>query len=111
MAFKYKYTTGPISVSEYIDNIRAVVLNNGSSNHTVVIKIFNLDTKPKEQVYSESFNVAVKSIAGTEYIPSFDYFEVQIFTDSRHVYAWVGGRAGNENLPGNTVLQKNLISF
>lgn len=111
MASKYQYTTGPISVSENIDNIRVVVLNNGSSNHSVVIKIFNLDPSPKEQVYSESFNVAVNSIAGTEYIPSFNYFEVQIFTNSSHVYAWVGGRAGNENLPGNTVLQKELIRF
>ncbi|MEA4925866.1 MAG: hypothetical protein VB084_11205 [Syntrophomonadaceae bacterium] len=111
MAFKYKYTTGPISVSEGIDNIRVVVLNNSSRRRTAVIKIFNLDPQPKLQVFSERFSICPHSIASTEYIPSFNYFEVQILTNSSHVYAWVGGRSGNENLPGNTVLHKELIRF
>lgn len=110
-SLKYRYTTGPISGSQYQDNIRTVVLNNGTKRHTVRIKIFNLDHIPKEKVYEETFSVSSKSQIKTEYIPSFELYEVQILTDSSWVYAWVGGRSGNENLPGNTVLNQELIRF
>jgi len=108
---KYKYTTGPISVSENIDNIRILLLNNGSKEHYAKVKIFNLDQTPKTQVFSELFAISPDSETKTEFIPSFNAFEVQVLTDSAHVYIWVGGRSGNENLVGNTVLHKELISF
>lgn len=108
---RYKYSTGPISVSEYIDNIRIVLLNNGSKEHLARVKIFNLDETPKEQVFSELFPITANSETKTEFIPSFNAFEVQVLTDSKLVYIWVGGRSGNENLPGNTVLHKELIRF
>jgi len=108
---KYKYTTGPISVSENIDNIRVLLLNNGSKEHFAKVKILNLDQTPKTQVFSELFTICPDSETKTEFIPSFNAFEVQVLTDSPHVYIWVGGRSGNENLVGNTVLHKELISF
>ncbi|MGE5391154.1 MAG: hypothetical protein ACM3PE_08855 [Deltaproteobacteria bacterium] len=108
---KYRYTTGPISGSQYQNNIRIVALNNGTKRHTVQIKIFNLDPSPKDKVYEETFTVSSRSQIKTEFIPSFELYEVQILTDSPMVYFWVGGRAGNENLPGNTVLNNELIRF
>jgi len=110
-SLKYRYTTGPISGSQYQNNIRVVVLNNGSKRHTSQIKIFNLDQAPKVKVYEETFTVSSKSQIKTEYIPSFELYEVQILTDSSMLYIWVGGRSGNENLPGNTVLNQELIRF
>jgi hypothetical protein len=41
----------------------------------------------------------------------FNSFEVQILTDSRLVLMWVGGRSGNENLKGNTILHKDMVRF
>jgi hypothetical protein len=109
--FKYRYSTGPISVSENIDNIRVLLLNNGSKQHFAKVKIFNLDHSPKKQVYTELFEIDPHSATRTEFIPAFNTFEVQIFTDCRFVYIWVGGRAGNENLVGNTVLHSELIRY
>ena len=109
--FKYKYTTGPISVSENIDNIRVLLLNNGLKEHFAKVKIFNLDETPKMRVFSELFAISPHSATKTEFIPSFNAFEVQVITDCRLVYIWVGGRSGNENLVGNTVLHKELILF
>ncbi|NLW92437.1 MAG: hypothetical protein GXY34_12670 [Syntrophomonadaceae bacterium] len=108
---KYRYTTGPISGSQYHNNIRIVALNNGTKRHSVRIKIYNLDHLPKELVYEETFTVSSKTQIKTEYIPSFELYEVQLLTDSSMVYFWVGGRSGNENLPGNTVLNQELIRF
>ena len=107
--YKYRYTTGPISVGENADNIRVVLLNNGTKSHKAVIKIYNLDPSPKKLVFNETFNISPGSKAGTEYIPSFNYFEVQILADSAVVLAWVGGRSGNENLVGNVVLHSELV--
>jgi len=109
--FKYKYTTGPISCSEYINNIRVLVLNNGSKNHKARVKIFNLDPTPKNEVFDEIFTIASHSKINTEFIPMFNSFEVQILTDSSLVFIWVGGRAGNENLTGNTISHKELVRF
>ncbi len=108
---RFRYSTGPISVSEGIDNIRIFLLNNGSKEHFAKVKIFNLDPTAKTQVFSELFTINPDSKTGTEFIPSFNAFEVQVLTDSPHVYIWVGGRAGNENLVGNTVLHEELIRF
>ena len=110
-SLKYRYTTGPISGSQYQDNIRILVLNNGSKKHIAQVKIFNLDTPTKSKVYDETFTIAPKSQNGTGYIPSFEAYEVQVLTDSSMVYSWVGDRSGNENLPGNTVLSKEMIRF
>ena len=109
--FKYKYTTGPISCSEYINNIRVLVLNNGAKKHKARVKIFNLDPTPKDEVFDETFTIASNAKINTEFIPMFNAFEVQILTDSSLVFIWVGGRAGNENLEGNIVLHKDLIRF
>jgi hypothetical protein len=46
---KYRYTTGPISISEFINNIRILVLNNGAKRHNARVRIFNLDPKPKKR--------------------------------------------------------------
>ncbi|MEN6461930.1 MAG: hypothetical protein ABFC94_11250 [Syntrophomonas sp.] len=108
---KLRYTTGPISISEGINNIRVLVLNNGSRTHYARIKIFNLDPTPKDQVFNELFTIKPFSKNGTEFIPSFNAFEVQVLTDSSLVYIWVGGRSGNENLEGNIVLHKDLVRF
>lgn len=108
---KYRYTTGPVSVSENIDNIRVLVLNNGSKEHIARIKIFNLDPIPKIQVFNELFTIDPQSKTGTEFIPMFNSFEVQVLTDSSLVLAWVGGRSGNENLEGNIILHKDLVRF
>jgi len=111
LRLRYKYTTGPISISENIDNIRVLLLNNGSREHFAEVKIFNLDPTPKTRVFSELFTIPSDSATKTEFIPSFNAFEVQVFTDSPHVYIWVGGRSGNENLVGNIVLHEELIRF
>lgn len=108
---KYRYTTGPVSVSENIDNIRIVVSNNGAQKHQARIKIFNLDPSPKKEVFNQLFSIRSKSKTATEFIPMFNYFEVQVLTDSPLVYIWVGGRSGNENLVGNVVLHKEMIRF
>lgn len=63
------------------------------------------------QVFNELFTIDPQSKKGTEFIPTFNSFEVQILTDSSLVFAWVGGRSGNENLEGNTVLHKDLVKF
>lgn len=110
-SLEFRYTTGPISGSQFQDNIRILVLNNGSKKHTAQVKIYNLDTPTKTKVYDETFTIASKSQIGTGYIPSFEAFEVQVLTDSSMVYSWVGNRAGTENLPGNTVLSKEMIRF
>lgn len=110
-ALKYRYTTGPISISETINNIRVLVLNNGSKKHLARVKIFNLDPKPKSQVFSELFTIASQSKINTEFIPMFNSFEVQVLTDSSLVFIWVGGRSGNENLEGNIILHKDLVRF
>jgi hypothetical protein len=108
---KYKYTTGPISINEFINNIRVLALNNGSKRHKAQVKIFNLDPKPKKKVFDETFTIAANSKIQTEFIPMFNSFEVQILTDSRLVLMWVGGRSGNENLKGNTILHKDMVRF
>ncbi|MBP1761549.1 MAG: hypothetical protein H6Q64_1091 [Firmicutes bacterium] len=110
-SLKYRYTTGPISVSEGINNIRVFVLNNGSNKHYARVKIFNLDPKPKDEVFSELFTIAPQSKISTEFIPMFNSFEVQVFTDSSLVFIWVGGRGGNENLEGNVILHKDMVKF
>lgn len=111
VSLKYRYTTGPISGSEGQDNIRILVLNNGAKQHSAQVKIYNLDRSPKNKVYDETFIIRSKSQIKTEFIPSFESYEVQVLTDSSLVNSWVGGRAGNENLPGNTVLSKELTRF
>ncbi|MDD4803216.1 MAG: hypothetical protein PHF24_09810 [Syntrophomonas sp.] len=108
---RYKYTTGPISVSENINNIRVLLLNNGTKVHFAKVRILNLDETPKKQVFNELFTINPQSQAKTEYIPTFNTFEVQVLSDSKVVYIWVGGRSGNENLAGNIVLHKDLIIF
>jgi hypothetical protein len=110
-SLKYRYTTGPISICEGIDNIRVLVLNNGSNKHYTRVKIFNLDPKPKDEVFNELFTIAPQSKISTEFIPMFNSFEVQVFTDSSLVFIWVGGRGGNENLEGNIVLHKDMVRF
>lgn len=111
VSLKYRYTTGPISGSQYQDNIRIVVLNNGSRKSKARVKIFNLDPTPKEKVYDETFIIESESKIKTEFIPSFETYEVQILTNCSHVYSWVGGRSGTENLEGNIVLNKDLNRF
>jgi hypothetical protein len=108
---KYRYTTGPISISEFINNIRILVLNNGAKRHNARVKIFNLDPKPKKEVFDETFTVAANSKIQTEFIPMFNAFEVQILSDSPRILIWVGGRSGNENLEGNIILHKDLVRF
>ncbi len=110
-SYKYRYTTGPISISEYINNIRVLVLNNGTKTHKARVKIFNLDPQPKDKVFDETFTIAANSKIQTEFIPMFNSFEVQILTDSSVVFGWVGGRSGNQNLEGNIVLHKDLVRF
>lgn len=110
-SLKYRYTTGPISISEGINNIRVLVLNNGSYRHNARIKIYNLDPKPKDEVFNELFTIAPQSKISTEFIPMFNSFEVQVLTDSSRVYSWVGGRGGNENLEGNIILHKDMVKF
>jgi hypothetical protein len=111
VSLKYRYTTGPISGSEFQDNIRVVVLNNGTKQHTARIKIFNLDVTPKTRVYDETFTVMPQSQIGTGYIPSFELWEVQVHTDSSVVQSGVWGRSGFANLEGNTVLNKEMTKF
>lgn len=108
-AWKYRYSTGPISVSETINNIRVLILNNGSQKHKARVKIFKLDTSPKTEVFDETTSIAANSTYTTEFIPMFNTYEVQVYADSARVYIWVGGRSGNENLVGNIVLHKQLI--
>lgn len=108
---EYKYTTGPISCGENINNIRVLVLNNGAKRHKARVKIFNLDPKPKKEVFNEAFTIAANSKIQTEFIPMFNSFEVQILTDSPRILIWVGGRSGNENLEGNTILHTDLVRF
>jgi len=110
-ALHYRYTTGPVSISEGINNIRVLVLNNGAKKHNAWVKNFNLDPEPKNEVFNEMFTIAPHSKINTEFIPMFNSFEVQIFTDSSLVFIWVGGRAGNENLEGNIILHKDLVKF
>ncbi|MDD2620601.1 MAG: hypothetical protein PHC92_08045 [Syntrophomonadaceae bacterium] len=109
--WKYRYTTGPISVSENANNIRVLILNNSAKKHEARVKIFNLDPAPKSEVFDETSTLASHSTYSTEYIPMFNTFEVQVYTDSFKVYIWVGGRAGIENLTGNTVLHEQLVRF
>lgn len=108
---KYRYTTGPISISEFINNIRILVLNNGAKKHKARVRIFNLDPKPKKEVFDETFTITANSKIQTEFIPMFNAFEVQILTDSPRILIWVGGRSGNENLEGNIILHKDLVRF
>ena len=108
---KYRYTTGPISCNEFINNIRVMALNNGAKRHQARVKIFNLDPKPKDKVFDETFTIAANSKIQTEFIPMFNSFEVQILTNSPLVFVWVGGRAGNENLEGNIILHKDMVRF
>jgi hypothetical protein len=100
-SLKYRYTSGPVSISEGINNIRVLVLNNGSYRHNARIKIYNLDPKPKDEVFNELFTVAPQSKINTEFIPMFNSFEVQILTDSSRVYT----------LEGNIILHKDMIKF
>lgn len=111
VSLKYRYTTGPISVSQNQDLIRVLVLNNGAKRHNARVIIYNLDPTPKRKLYDETFRIESKSQTGTEYITSFNSYEVQILTDSSLVYSWVGGRSGYENMPGTTVLNKELTRF
>ncbi len=106
-----RYTTGPVSVSEGSDNVRVLALNNGQREHQVRVIIYDLDPVPKTVLLDETFTVAPKSQNDIEFITNFNYFEVQVRTDSAMVYFWIGGRAGNENLPGNVFLHKDLIKI
>ena len=106
-----RYTTGPVSVSEGSDNVRVLALNNGQREHQVRVIIYDLDPVPKTVLLDETFTVAPKSQNDIEFITNFNYFEVQVRTDSAMVYFWIGGRAGNENLRGNVFLHKDLIKI
>lgn len=106
-----RYTTGPISVSEGSNNVRVLALNNGKKTHQVRVIIYDLDPVPKTVLLDEIFTVAPKSQNDIEFITNFNYYEVQVQTDSSMVYFWIGGRGGNENLTGNVFLHKDLIKL
>ncbi|MGI6434421.1 MAG: hypothetical protein ACOX0F_03560 [Syntrophomonadaceae bacterium] len=109
--FDYRYTTGPISVSENSNNVRILALNNGQREHQARVIIYDLNPIPKTLLLDETFTIAPKSKNDIEFITNFNYYEVQVQTNSSMVYFWIAGRAGNENLVGNVFLHKDLIKI
>ncbi len=104
-----KWTTGPISSSLGLDNIRVVALNNTSVTRKVRISLLNLSLNPKRTVWDRTITVKPYS-SNTIDTPASNIskWEVQTVSDSKSVRLWVGGRSGAMNLDGNTVLNSEM---
>jgi len=106
-----RYTTGPVSISQNGNNVRVLALNNGQREHRARVIIYDLGPVPKTVLLDETFTIAPKSQNDIEFITNLNFYEVQVQTDSPRVYFWIGGRAGNQNLPGNVFYHKDLIKI
>lgn len=105
-----KKTTGPISSSLGLAEIRVVALNNTSSSRKVRIILYNLSRNPKTTVWDRSYTIkANSSITVDTPASSIAKWEVQCQSDSKNVRLWIGGRDdGGMNLDGNIVLNSQL---
>jgi len=106
----FKRTTGPISSSLGINNIRVVALNNTSVNRMVRICLFNLSTNRKSTVWNRTYNLRPFSSTTIDTPASnISKWEVQSQSDTNSVRLWVGGRDdAGMNLIGNTVLNAEM---
>lgn len=112
MATRYSWTTGPVSSSEGLDNVRVEVLNNTSYTRSVRVRLYNLSFTPKRRLVSESFSMAPFSTTTVDIpLEGVERWEVQASAYSRSVRVWVSGRSGTQNLVGNTVLNSELIEY
>jgi hypothetical protein len=103
-----RYTTGPISSSDGLDEIHIELLNNSSRRRTARVRIYDLDQSPKALVFNQFYRLDSRTNT-TVVGPALNHWEVRITTNSNLVYAWVGGRSSTTNLVGNIILHKDLI--
>jgi len=112
MCKKYNWTTGPIRSSLGYDSTLIVLSNSSTKDQKVEVRFYDLGCTPKKKVFSKKIildGVCVKSLDTRK--PDVKCWEVQISTDSKKVYAWVGGRRLNSNLPGNIILSTQLQRY
>lgn len=105
-----KKTTGPISSSLGLENIRVVALNNTSINQKVRIMLLNLGSNPKKTVWDRTYTLKpLSSVTVDTPAANIEKWEVQTQSESKNIRFWIGGRAeGNMNLDGNVVLNKQM---
>lgn len=105
-----KKTTGPISSSLGLDNIRVVALNNTSVSRKVRITLLNLTRNPRRTVWDRTYTLKPNSSVTVDTpAANIEKWEVQSQTDSKNVRLWVGGRDdAGMNLGGNVVLNAQM---
>ncbi|MBO8159164.1 hypothetical protein [Thermosyntropha sp.] len=106
------YTTGPISSSSDIDQIRVEILNNSSRRRTARLRLYDLSFAPKRLLISQELKITSRSTATID-IPAegLERWEVQISTSSTSVRPWIGGKSQGKNIPGTVVLNADLMRF
>jgi hypothetical protein len=109
---KYNWTTGPIHSSLGYDSTFIVLSNDSPKTQTIKVKFYDLGYTPKKLLISKTINLdsEMTTTMDTER-PEVAIWEVQIGTDSKYVHSWIGGRRLNYNLPGNVVLDAELVKL
>ncbi len=105
-----KKTTGPVSSSLGLDNIRVVALNNTSASRKVRITLLNISRNPRRTVWDRTYTLKPNSSVTVDTpAANIEKWEVQSQTDSKNIRLWVGGRdAAGMNLGGNVVLNAQM---
>jgi len=112
MCKKYNWTTGPVRSSLGYDSTLIVLSNYSSKKQKVKVRFYDLGYTPKKKVFSKKLRLEsefTKSLDTRR--PEVASWEVQISTDSKDVRAWIGGRRLNSNLPGNIILNSELLRY
>lgn len=106
----YKWTTGPVSSSLGLDQIRVVALNNTSVTRQVRIALYNLSLNPKRTVWNRIYRLKpYSSVTVDTPASNISKWEVQSQSYSKRVRFWVGGRDdAGMNLDGNVVLGSEM---
>lgn len=106
------YTTGPISSSDDIEEIRVEILNNSSSRQTARVRLYDLSFAPKRLLISQEIRLQARNTATID-IPAsnLERWEVQVSATSTSVRPWVGGKSKGQNIPGTVVLNSQFVRF
>jgi hypothetical protein len=112
MPNKYNWTTGPVRSSLGYDSTLIVLSNDSSKTQGIKVRFYDLGYTPKKKISSELIILESESTLSLDtQRPEVASWEVQIGTNSKKVSAWIGGRRLNSNLPGNIILNSQLLRY
>lgn len=112
MSKKYNWTTGPVRSSLGYDSTLIVLSNDSSRARRVEVRFYDLGYTPKKKVFCKNVLLDPESTISLDTErPEVKSWEVQISTNSKDVRTWIGGRRLTYNLPGNTILNSELVRY